>query len=223
MLTTIGRLAWLSLLVLPAVAEAQSAGVFLGDPDPPAWEVAGHVGWLHVDRSAISPDWNRWSDAATAGVTVDRFIGRHWKVGGDAATSASALVYSQRYVSVPDARTPIVIQQQQLFRTTTVGAGAEYQVFDNRWFHPVVGAGVEATRELRRIETPAYVYPLPVPADVHGDPIGTTVTWRTRPFAAAGFKWYVAERAFIRSELRATVGGNGVSQVSWRSGVGVDF
>src|SRR5205085_6125650 len=57
------------LLARTVFAEGQSA-VILADPDPPAWDVSGHLGWLSVNKSGIAPDWNRWYDAAAAGVSV---------------------------------------------------------------------------------------------------------------------------------------------------------
>jgi hypothetical protein len=215
--------AWVALLiVLPGVARAQApTAISLGDPDPARWDASGHMSWLAVNKSDIAPEWNRWYDAATVGAAIGRFFGPHLKVEFDAATSASAEVYVEQMAIVPGQPYPIYITQPQHFRLTTLSGGASYQFFDNRWFHPVVGAGIEAARETRAVER--VIYPLQLPASVVLDPVGTTATWRGRPFADVGFKWFVSERGFIRSDVRTTFDGNGVSHVSWRSGVGFDF
>jgi hypothetical protein len=208
-------------MAFPVVAGAQApaSAVSLADPDPPGWDAFGHVAWLTVDKRDIAPDWNSWYDVATFGGSVGRFVGRHVKLEFDAATSSHAEIYTEEMVSAPP--TPFFVSRQNRFRMTTLSAGASYQFFDNRWFHPVIGGGIESGRETRRIETMPYPFrpPVVVPALAEG----TSTTWRTRPFVTTGFKAYVAERAFIRSDVRTTFDGDGVGQVSWRTGVGFDF
>jgi hypothetical protein len=209
------------LLGFPILAHAQppAPSVSLGDPDPPGWDASGQVAWLTVDKGAIAPDWNRWYDAATFGASVGKFVGRHVKLEFDVATSTEAEVFSDQLVRLPPAGTLVSVGQPNHFRMTTVSAGAAYQFFDNRWFHPVVGGGMESARETRTIGPVLYpvVPPITVP-----DP-GTTVTWQTRPFVAAGFKLYFTERGFMRSDVRTTFDRDGVAQVSWRTGIGFDF
>lgn len=210
------------LLNLPSAAAAQArSSVSLGDPDPAGWDASGHISWLTVDKTGIAPEWNRWYDVASFGGSLGRFVGPHLKVEVDAATSAAAEVYVERQVSIPTQLYPIYISQPQRFRMTTVSGGAMYQFFDNRWFHPFVGAGIEAARETRTVEQ--FYYPTVAPGIVVLDAPGTTSTWRSLPFADVGFKWFVSERAFVRSDVRTTFDRDGVNHVSWRSGVGFDF
>ena len=211
----------LLVVLLPGAVHAQgSSEVLLGDPSPPAWDASGHVSWLTVNKSDIAPEWNRWYDVATFGASIGRFFGPHLKVEFDAATSTSAEVYVER-IALATQPYPIYVTQPQRFRMTTFSAGAAYQFLDNKWIHPVAGAGVESARERNTIE--AVVGPFPPPPVVNLDPPGTTVSWDHRPFADVGFKWFVSERAFIRSDVRTTFDTGGVSQVSWRSGFGFDF
>ena len=44
-----------------------------------------------------------------------------------------------------------------------------------------------------------------------------------RPVAAAGFKSYLSERAFVRTEGSTMFGGDGSPYIELRIGVGVDF
>jgi hypothetical protein len=210
------------LITLPAIVQAQGQStVQLGDPSPPAWDASGHMSWLTVDKTGIAPEWNRWYDVATVGGSLSRFLGPHLKVEFDATTSASAEVYVTQEVRVPTQSYPIYVSQPQRFQMTTLAGGVSYQFFDNRWFHPVVGAGVQSARERRTIER--ALYPVPLPASVIVDQPGTSSSWSTRPYADVGFKWFVSERAFVRSSVRTTFDSGGVTHVSWRSGFGFDF
>ena len=210
------------LITLPAVAGAQAVtAVSLGDPSPPGWDASGHISWLTVDKTGIAPEWNRWYDVASFGASLGRFFGPHLKLEFDAATSASAEVYVERQLAVPGQTFPIFLSQPQRFRMTTLAGGAAYQFLDNSWVHPFVGAGIEASRETRTVEE--VFYPVVPPGAVVLDPPGTTSSWRARPFADLGFKFFVSEQAFVRSDVRTTFDRGGVSHVSWRSGVGFDF
>jgi hypothetical protein len=51
----------------------------------------------------------------------------------------------------------------------------------------------------------------------------THVDRTARPFVAGGFKAYLSERAFIRTDLRMSWSADGLTAVAWRSGIGVDF
>ena len=101
-----------------------------------------------------------------------------------------------------------------------------YQFFENQWFHPHVGAGLEAVRESDRTVVPeARVLsrqpgaPLVIP----GEDSRTTISWTVRPVVSAGFKWYVNERGFIRSDVRVALGNRRAAHVAWVAGIGVDL
>jgi hypothetical protein len=104
--------------------------------------------------------------------------------------------------------------------------GMTYQFFRNQWFHPHVGAGIEVARESDRMFVPEWR----VPSRQPGTPIvipgiegGTTVSWAVRPVVSTGFKWYVNERGFIRSDVSVTIGSKRAAQVVWTAGIGVDL
>ena len=218
------RAACLSLLLLlPAAVHAQGrTAVVLDDPSPPSWDASGHIGWLTVNKSGLAPEWNRWYDVAAFGGSVGRFIGPHLKIEFDAAASTTADVYVEHVVNVPTQSYPVIFTQPERFRAATLSAGVSYQFLNNRWLHPVVGAGIEATRETRTVDDVIYYGPS-VPVAPTVDVQGTTVSWRNRPFADVGFKWFVSERGFIRSDVRTTFDTGGVDHVSWRGGFGFDF
>ena len=50
-----------------------------------------------------------------------------------------------------------------------------------------------------------------------------TVSYAARPFVATGFKWYVNERGFIKSDVKVSVGRDNNVQTTWSAGIGVDL
>ena len=108
------------------------------------------------------------------------------------------------------------------------GVGQFWQFGRNAMFHPWIGAGVDVVRIEHELDRPAqftYVTPssgqpsrsIPVPPL-----LVTSTTTRAVPFASAGLKAYFNERGFVRSNLKLQIR-DGVEQVVWRIGVGVDF
>ena len=57
---------------------------------------------------------------------------------------------------------------------------------------------------------------VPAPAETH-------VRYYGRRYIATGFKAYVSEHAFIRTDIRASWSSDGLAALGWRSGIGVDF
>jgi hypothetical protein len=49
------------------------------------------------------------------------------------------------------------------------------------------------------------------------------VSLHARPFLGTGFKWYVSERAFIRSDIRFVLDASGLDRAEWHTGLGLDF
>ena len=49
------------------------------------------------------------------------------------------------------------------------------------------------------------------------------VSYAARPFVATGFKWYVAERAFVRTGIQASFSNRGTTHVVWTAGIGADL
>jgi hypothetical protein len=53
--------------------------------------------------------------------------------------------------------------------------------------------------------------------------VETQTRYLARPFVSAGFKMYVSERAFIRTDLRTSLSSDGMTTLGWRNGIGFDF
>jgi len=195
--------------------------VTLAPAAPSRWDTAAHVTWLG-ERLNRPADWSRWYDVGSGGADIGYYWTSHLKTEFDVSTSTRGETYSFEQLALPGSPSPLFLQQSHEFRITTASAGVNAQFFENAWVHPFVGAGIELLREREQIET----VPIPVRP---GAPIvpspepETRVRYAGRPFLAAGFKGYVSERVFIRSDLRTSWSSAGVTAIAWRSGIGFDF
>lgn len=209
-----------------AVLNAQEPGrtVTLVPLGTPRWDAAAHVTWLGEQRRLQSEIGDRWFDVASGGGVVGYHWTSHLKTELDISTTTEGEIYSYEAVPVPGTPTPLFVQRDHEFRITTVSAGLAGQFFENTWFHPFVGAGIELVREREAIET---AFPPFSPRDPRGISLvpqsETELRYRSRPYVATGFKAYVSERAFIRSDIRTSWSGHGIAALAWRTGVGVDF
>lgn len=208
--------------------------------EPARWDVAGHVGWFASDKSDIGAEWDDWYNSLSGGVSAGRYLTPHVKTEIHAAVSGEGRIYSEDLRPLP-LGFPIVFRpREHYFRTTTVGAGLAYQLFENQWFHPFVGGGLEVLREHHRVDIPRQFAPVPLPPTVPGLPTVTRdplapflvvqevapppqVTYEARPFVTTGFKWYVAERAFLRTSIQASFSRRGTAHVTWAAGIGADL
>ena len=209
-----------------SAAQEPGSSVTLLPASASRWDAAGQVTWLGERRPNPSIQWDPWFNIASGG----GIIGYHWtphlKTEFDLSTSTEGERYTYETIVIPGATIPLFLQRDHEFRVTTASAGLIGQFFENAWFHPFIGAGVELTRERERIET---TLPIGPPRDPRAAPLfqepqtETLERYRARPYVATGFKAYVSERAFIRSDIRTSWSSDGLAALAWRSGVGFDF
>ena len=207
--------------------------VSLAPAEPARWDLAGHVGWLGSNKSDTGADWNDWYHKPSGGVTAGYYFTPHLKAELQTAFSRQGRIYSQESIAVPGGAFPIFRSREHFFAARTFSAGVSHQFFENQWFHPFVGGGLEMVRETHRIDTPQqFMSSRPDPAQPLAPVITqilpattgpTDVSWAARPFIATGFKWYVAECGFVRSEVRSSFSRRGAEHVVWSGGVGIDF
>jgi hypothetical protein len=201
--------------------ESRTTTVTLTPAAPSRWDTAAHVTWLG-ERLNRPTDWSQWYDVGSGGADIGYYWTSHLKTEFDVSTSTRGETYSFEQLALPGSPSPLFLQQSHEFRITTASAGVNAQFLENAWVHPFVGAGIELLRERERIET------VPIPARP-GAPIvpspgpESRVRYAGRPFLAAGFKGYVSERVFIRSDLRTSWSSAGVTAIAWRNGIGFDF
>jgi hypothetical protein len=147
--------------------------------------------------------------------------GYHWTTHVKLEADAAATTWGRSFVQQQLAGSIWRIGQQRV-RSDRLAAGLHYQFLENAWFHPFAGGGIEAERETGRLETAEQ---RPCQPGLCTSPTAREafVNYRLRPFVQTGFKWYVAERAFVRSDARVVFAPVGVSRMRWQIGAGVDF
>ena len=214
-------------LCIPAVdVSAQAPVVSLAPENAMRWDVAGSVGWQAVNKSDLAAEWNDWYDAAALGVSAGYYLTPHLKVEADISTTNAGRLFIDEPIAVPALGYPYNPPREHRFRATTFTAGAAYQFFENRWFHPFVTAGVAATYETQRADA-LLLAPLVAPSRVliplpQLQAVSAAAT-AVHALAGTGFKAYVSERAFVRGEVRSAFSTRQVESVVWRAGVGFDF
>jgi hypothetical protein len=213
---------WLAASTATAQDAPPTSRLTLAPPGAPRWDASGHLTWLgrHLQPSL---NWDRWYEVATGGATVGYYWTPHLKTELDVTTSTHGQAYSVD--PVPVFPSVLFVQREHEFRLTTVSAGLTAQFFENAWFHPFVGTGLDLIREREHIQTTTQIVsprdprapPLPTPGEE------TRTHYLARPFVSAGFKVYVSERAFIRTDLRTSWSSDRMTTLAWRNGVGFDF
>jgi hypothetical protein len=192
------------------------------------WDATGFAGWRGVDKSDLAEDWNDWYDVAAFTGSVGRYLTPHVKIEVDLSTTTPGRVFGQTFVAAPSppsstppfSMPPFYTLREHEFRRTTLGATLAYQFLENRWVHPFLGVGVEGVRESDQVHTQFYPTGGPRPL---GPLQETHVRYSARPFVTGGFKFYVSERAFIRTDVLTTFSSGGAESGLWRIGVGVDL
>ena len=217
--------AFVLTLLAASSATAQQA-ISLVPSHPSRWDVAGSAGWFGSTRTRSTGlfEEETWVNAGSFAASIGYGLVPHLKLTGEIATSSNGSFYSYEPTVVPGRTAPIFLSREHAIRTTTASGGVAYQFFENRWVHPFVTAGLEFAQERDRIES--IVQPILGPdgrADVPVPTVETKTTNAARPLVGGGVKFYVAERAYISTDVRFSFGRDGLVASSWRSGVGFDF
>ena len=184
-------------------------------------DLYGMLGW-YVAETDLRDDWPAPSLHSAAGA------GWYWTDHLRTEIEFAATTETETFGSEPVTlgRQPTYLNFRQAFATKKLGVAQYYQFNRNVWFHPHLGVGVDVTWEtVERTDEPIFVFD-PVtrqgregrPRQQHPPVTSTEV----RPFAVAGFKAYMSQRAFFRSDLRLGVR-EGIDEVVLRFGFGVDF
>lgn len=210
-----------ALFVVPATAVGQAASAT--GPVSRA-DVAVFIGSFNTKHPGADR-YDQWSQAVSGGLSGGFYWTDNLKTevevvsagGGDAA-----YVEDARIPGVPFAR----IYSHHHFANVVASVGQAYQFGRNAWFHPFVAAGIDVDRQHDRGERDAQSIALgvgPSPRPIVIPPLTTTKTEvRVRPYASTGFKAYFNERAFFRTDIRFSAR-DGLEQVVWRLGIGIDF
>ncbi len=221
-----GAVVALAVCLTASAASAQEPAptLTIAPAKPARWDAAAHLTWLGERRPQDQLfQSNRWSGVASGGGSIGYYWTAHLKTELDLSASNEDENYTFEATALPGQTLPQFVQRDHEIRFTTAAAGLTGQFFENAWFHPFVGAGIEVVREREHTET----VPPPVPpraSTVSPSPPGETrVRYSGRAYVATGFKAYLSDHTFIRTDLRTSWSGDGLAALGWRSGVGVDF
>jgi hypothetical protein len=206
-----------ALLMAASAAAQDRAAISLTPADPADWDIGAHIGWL----AAAKPDTasfggafgDDWYTALSGRVSAGRYLTPHLKTEIHFAMNAEGRVYRQ---DPPSGTVPVFRASEHYFRTAATGAGLFYQFFENQWFHPYAGGGLELLREEHRVSVLDGRFGSRVS-------VPTEVSYAARPFVATGFKWYVAERAFVRAGVQGSFSSRGATHIVWTTGFGADL
>ena len=206
-----------------AAAQEPAPAVTLLPATASRWDGTAHVTWLGERHPNLPFQWDRWVNVASGGGTVGYYWTSHLKTEFDLSTSTTDEIYSIEPIALPGTNTLFPLQRDHEFHITTAAVGLVGQFFENSWFHPFVSAGLEIVREQEHVETTTPGFPpRPFPPSIVTEP-ETIVRLAARPYVATGFKVYVSERAFIRSDVRTSWSSDGLAALGWHNGVGFDF
>jgi hypothetical protein len=204
----IDRISVLSLAAILFARAAIAQTISLVPSDPRVWDTSVTIGWLAGNKQAIAGEWNDWYDTLATSVDLGRYWTSHLKSEAAATLTTAGTVYSRLSPS------------EHRFAFRALNVSAVYQAFENSWVHPFVAAGVQFGSERERART----FAVPQRAGAVALPTETTHTaFEVRPFLSGGAKFYVSERAFIRTDLSGAFDGGGGTRVWWRFGGGIDF
>jgi len=181
------------------------------------WDVAGQLALLNRNKSELGSRWDHWYEAPLIQGSAGHYWTPHFKTELEIATSGRGTIGVEE-----DLR-----YREHTLRESTVGATAVYQFLDNQWVHPFVGAGLEVARERHVAESlPSSIERFPttaLPLTLRPVPAIDNVSYSVRPVVTGGFKFYVSQRAFVRTEVRTSFSTDRPLAIQWRGGVGIDF
>ena len=212
-------------LLSSAPAAAQAPPITLTPASPRQWDVSGDIGWFSSKRSDIAEAWNDWYNVPAASAAIGHYWTRNLRTELRMSVSGEGRTYQQEQIPVPGQSFPAIRLHEHYVRTASAGAGLYHQFFENQWFHPFAGGGLDVERQAHRAIGQEQRFPQPGRPPIFVPPllIEPVVTYSARPFVATGFKWYVHERGFIRSDVKVSFGSGGVSHTAFSAGIGVDL
>jgi hypothetical protein len=213
----------IALALLPAAASAQAPSV--KSPVSRA-DLTGSIGWLNDSRQALADtEYDQWHNHGIHGSAI---LGWYWtdhlKTEVDISRSTTGRLWA--YDELRSGTVTAFRQIRYRIAATDLAITQRYQFGRNAFFHPFVGAGVDfawetisGTAEAAGYYGPGAIGPVQI---VPAQNIGPDTRFRARIAAESGFKAYLSERVFFRSDLRVA-GLDRVDTMLLRFGFGVDF
>jgi hypothetical protein len=204
----------LLIAFIPTAVAAQPSPVARFDVTP----MAGAFATSERDDDA----WDDWAESWLAEIHAGIYWTDHLKTElAIGATTDGTTRGVQEIIPVTGRA-----QFRQIYRHVLISASQSYQFGRNALFHPFLAAGLVVDRERHTFDRPGqnlYVSYGPPSRTVWVPPVLQTSTrWQAVPFVAGGFKGYLSERAFFRTDLQFGLKSAG-GHVAWKAGFGSDF
>jgi len=209
----------LAAALVPAAASAQTP------PTLPRADTHVVFGWQNLRKEQPEQHYNDWLNGIFyGGAGAGWYWTEHLKTQVDFGAGTKARQYRTRQIPVNGG---FAYGSSELeVRQWAVTIAQQYQFFENQWFHPHAGAGVELARETtREVFQPVILYGSTPPGPREIAPArteGPAHTFVARGVGEVGFKAYMTRRAFFTGDMRLMFR-NGIDQVLFRAGFGVDF
>ena len=192
---------------------------------PPRADAHVAAGWQNLHKPQPQPSYNDWLNAILyGGAGAGWYWTDHLKTQIDIGAGTRGHQYRTDQFVID--RMPAYASSRVAIRETTVSVSQQYQFFHNQWFHPHVGAGVEAVRETSTEEyQPVVIFDNATRSSRVVSAAHTTGPERrvfARAFGEGGFKAYMTPRAFFIGDMRVMFR-SGIDEVLFRAGFGFDF
>lgn len=208
-------------------ASAVSAQTLSLSPErPPRWDTSVNVGWFGGSRALPSPAAPGWYDAAAIDGSIGYYRTPNLKFEVDIGTTGRGSVHVFEVIEIPGLPYGQYRGREHHVRSTSLALGGTYQFFENRWFHPFVSGGAIVAHETEWAggSEPFVAYRGPQDRVVLPPlPALSESSTHVRPFGDVGFKAYLSERAFFRTDLRVSASTRDRASIVWRAGFGRDF
>jgi hypothetical protein len=218
---TVTRVFTGAILAIALVASNPAAGLCQAAATAPLVrvDVSASIGAFgaHHDVQGDEPGTRNWSSSLFKGASIGYYWSDHLKTEIEASWPGPTDAYGSFFTALADGTQSSFSFEEHSFRTVVLSAAQMYQFGRNAFFHPFAGAGVDVIREHDTIERS-----ISTSRGIVTTGIAEASAVHARGFVTAGFKAYVSERAFFRSEFKLEPGSQ-VEQMIWKGGFGVDF
>lgn len=197
-----------------------SAQTLAGGPALPRFDASVSLGWYGASENVPGRREAWYGGSLHRSFAAGFYWTEHHKTDIEASWTGQGRLYADH----PDAS---VAQQtsgyaEYNFSTRSIGLAQRYQFGHNQYFHPNVAVGALFEWNARDVELgPLYTTRGVLIAQPRRN-LKLPTELRTTPFVSTGFKAYLTERAFFRSDVRVGFA-RSTKNAAVTFGVGVDF
>jgi hypothetical protein len=204
----------LTLVTLYSTAQAQTA-----PPALPRFDVTASSGWYSARETGASEYDSWYGQSLSRSVAAGYYWTEHWKTDVDVGWTGRGQLYGEH----PDASPASLTygSARHSYSTVNIALVQHYQFGHNAMFHPDIAAGAM----LEWVRHGGELGPL---FGRNGTqiqprrPIPPSSERRPGAFVSSGFKAYLSERLFLRTDLRVGFRRE-VAHVLLNAAVGLDF